>query len=100
MAGRLLYGYRRAGRAGAIRVDPLAAAVVCAVLAVPPCRGRYGLAPRLARRLLADITSPSALARRLARIRAHAEDYRLGRARRDLAPCSALILSGPARRRS
>lgn len=94
MRGRLLYGYRRVGER--IVVDPVAAAVVCAVLAVPRRRGRLGLGAAMMRRLLADAGSACAVSDRIARIRRHAADYRCGRARADLAPSAALILSGSA----
>jgi hypothetical protein len=84
-------------RNGRVCVDPIPAAIVGAVLAVPAVHGRAGLAASLARRLLDAGTSPNTIKDRVRAIHAHRVDYEVGRARADLAPDPRLVLSGPAR---
>lgn len=86
---RVLYGYRWNGDKAV--VDPLAATVVCAVLAWP-ARQRTGISERAARVLQPGLTR-EAVHKLLQRIRSHAAAYRIGRAHARLAPDPRLILS-------
>jgi len=71
---RPIYGY--CSRSGTLRIDPLAANVVVAVLALKK-RQRTGAACRIVRQLLPDL-SDAAVFRLILRIRSHADRYRTG----------------------
>ena len=89
---RPLFGYRI--RSGRVEVDPPAAAIVCAVLAVPTLR-RTGLGSHLVH-LLDPTRSAVAVWNLAVRIRRRALWYRTGKPRADLPPDPRLILSGRA----
>lgn len=89
---RVLYGYRL--DAGRVVVDPLAAAVVSAVLAWEP-RQRVGVSERAVRSLLPGLTREAAH-KLVQRIRSHADAYCRGVAHVSLAPDTRLILSRAA----
>lgn len=93
MAGRLLFGYRTRGES--VVIEPREAAVVCAVLSVPPSK-RFGLAVVFIGQLLPELSEVAR--KQLAhRIRRHALWYRLGRPSRSRRSESRLILAGQSR---